>query len=46
MGSKLLKGSPQLSVKVTLFIVMLTDLTSTVKPGTTVGTPVIILVIS
>ena len=40
MGSRLLNGSPQLSVRVTLFPVILIVLSSTVTSGTITGTPV------
>ena len=40
MGSRLLNGSPQLSVKVTLLPVTSIVLLSTVIPGTIAGTPV------
>ena len=42
MGSRLLNGSPQLSVRVTLFPLILIVLSSTVTPGTIAGTPVAI----
>ena len=41
MGSKLLNGSPQLSVRVTLCPLILMVLSSTVTPETAAGTPVI-----
>ena len=41
MGSKLLNGSPQLSVRVTLFPLILIVLSSTVTSRTIAGTPVI-----
>ena len=41
MGSRLLNGSPQLSVRVTLFPLILIVLSSTVTSGTATGTPVI-----
>ena len=41
MGSRLLNGSPQLSVRVTLFpLIIIIVLLSTVTPGTIAGTPV------
>ena len=41
MGSRLLNGSPQLSVRVTLFPSILIVLSSTATPGTIAGTPVV-----
>ena len=41
MGSKLLNGSPQLSVRVILLPLILIVLLLTVTPATTAGTPVI-----
>ena len=41
MGSRLSNGSPQLSVRVTLFPLILMVLSSTVTLGTIAGTPVI-----
>jgi len=38
MGSRLLNGSPQLSVRVTIFPLILIVLSSTVTPGTIAGT--------
>ena len=40
MGSRLLNGSPQLSVRVTLILLMLIVLLSTVTLGTIAGTPI------
>ena len=40
MGSKLLNGSPQLSVRVTLFPLIVMVLLSTVTLGTIAGIPV------
>ena len=40
MGSRLLNGSPQLSVRVTLILLMLIVLLSTATSGTIAGTPV------
>ena len=46
MGSRLLNGSPQLSVMVTMFPLILIELSSTVTPGTIVGTPVIYYILA
>ena len=40
MGSRLLNGSPQLSVRVTMFLLILIVLSSTVTLETISGTPV------
>ena len=44
MRSRLLNGSPQLSVRVTLFPLILIVLSSTITLGTIAGTPVIIYI--
>ena len=41
MGTKLLNGSPQLSVRVTIFLLILIVISSTVTPGIIAGAPVI-----